>query len=208
VSSNNIQLFELNSKILSQTTKFIRESLNDFSVYINKHEIRCNKNLCCCLSDLIFQSVIHDQSLTEFYFNNAINKNIIIDLFQILSGYPFKPRNYNMKEVIESFLLILTLVEIDYILDDFESLISFLSSQNCSFYERIFQKALKILAFNFNQTTKEYLSILPFHAIESVILNKHLRIESETFLFNLFKQDERNFSLFQFLKFPILAMMN
>jgi hypothetical protein len=92
--------------MLKECSRNIYTSLYDFTIFINHEKIECNKAFCCCLSEVIFQAVLFDETLSEFHFNNIQNEEILISLFNILDGKLLQGDIYQDRSVTETFYLI------------------------------------------------------------------------------------------------------
>jgi hypothetical protein len=142
-SENNI--FQFNSKMFLNVSKEIRESLNDFNVFLDNHQIHCNKCFSCCLSKSIYDAVLQDQSLTEFHFHLNVADIIFQSIFNILFGYTFKIKNVSQQNLLKCFCLVGCPFEIKYEIEHFKELISFLSLPYCQLQKNFIKNPLKML---------------------------------------------------------------
>jgi hypothetical protein len=202
VTVNKSQFFEFTSMMFSGASHKALSSLNDFSIYFGKHEFQCNKLFSSCLSNSIFQLVLVAPSLTECHFDEIKDQRILNSLFNILKGIPFEISNIPPDDLIQSFNLIGCSFEIDF--RSFDDLISFVSSPSSHLQKELYDKSIELITSNFDQMTTKHIQQLSFQNIHSLMIHQSLKLQSETFLFNLFKEDERKLLLFQFVKFPYL----
>jgi hypothetical protein len=133
VTPNKSQLFSFTSKMFLFCDEEILKSLNDFDIFINGKTLSFNKHFICCLTDIIFQLVLKDNTLTYYRFETSSFNDHIIFLTSILSGTVIESADYLDEKLILCFnILGCTSLFECFNTEDFDKLVFLLSFSNCS----------------------------------------------------------------------------